>query len=67
MFHSTEVTGHSQYTSHFIKRRWYCPFKGVSKDEWLATIKREEEILADAAAAVTTASTIAESDTDDME
>ena len=62
-----EVTGHSQYTSRFIKRQWYCPFKGVPKDEWFATIKCEEEILTDAAAVVITASTIAQSDTDDME
>ena len=61
------MTGHSQYTSPFIKRQRYCPFKGVPKDEWHATIKCEEEILTDAAAVVTTASTIAESDTDGME
>ena len=41
--------------------------QGVSKNEWLATIKCEEKILIDVAAVVTTASTIAESDIDDME
>ena len=65
VFHLPETTGHSQYTSHFIKRRWYCPFKGVPKEDRFASIKCEEQVLADAAAGATNAAT--ESDTDEME
>ena len=56
LFHLVEQTGHSQYTSRLIKRRHYCPFKGVPKEEWLAAIKREEQL---AAATATGAATIA--------
>ena len=64
LFHFAEQTGHSQYNSRFIKRRYYCPFKGVPKEEWLAAIKREEEQLAAAAGAVTTAPNLSGSDTE---
>ena len=46
-----EQTGHSQYNSCLIKRRYYCPYKGIPKEEWLSAIKREEQQLASGAAA----------------
>ena len=64
LFHLVEQTGHSQYGSHFIKRRYYCPFKGVPKEEWLVAIKREEQQLAGAAGATTTAPNLSGSDTE---
>ena len=46
-------------------RQWYCQFKETSKDEWLVSVSHEEEVLS-AAAAITAATTVAESDTDKM-
>ena len=77
-----EATGHSQYISKYIKRKWYCPFQEVPKEEWLASIKAEEQALAAASTAITNTSTttvtntttaiavittaMSESDTDEM-
>ena len=57
VFRLAEATGHSHYTSPFTKRTWYCPFIGVSKEEWLASIKSKEQVAATAAASATSAVT----------
>lgn len=63
-FHLAEATGHSQYASRIIKRRWYCPFKGVCKEDWLAAIKSEEQAI-EATSTATTAPASG-SDTNEM-
>ena len=52
-----EATGHSQYISKYIKRKWYCPFQEVPKEEWLVLIEAEERVMAAAFTAITNTST----------